>query len=156
MATSVVQLRSGDARDVGAVDAIMAAAFDPRYGEAWTRNQCVGVMAMPGVAVTLALVDDRPAGFAMTRTVLDETELLLLAVDPARRRRGIGASLLRAVRADCALAGVRALHLEVRDGNPAVALYTGQGFTKVGERRGYYKGPGGRDFDAHTYMMKIG
>ena len=53
----------------------MTAAFDPRYGEAWTRNQCLGVLAMPGVRLTLALVDDRPAGFAMVRSVMDEAEL---------------------------------------------------------------------------------
>ena len=82
MANRQILLRTGDARDVAIVDALMAAAFDPRYGEAWTRNQCLGVLAMPGVRLTLASIDDRPAGFAMVRSVADEAELLLLAVDP--------------------------------------------------------------------------
>jgi len=97
MATRQVTLRTGDARDVALVDALMNAAFDPRYGEAWTRSQCLGVMAMPGVRLTLAFVDDEAAGFAMVRSVADEAELLLLAVDPAFRRRGVAGALLRAV-----------------------------------------------------------
>ena len=97
MATHAVTLRNADARDIGVVDRLMADAFDPRYGEAWTRNQCLGVLAMPGVRLTLAEVDDEPAGFALVRRVLDEEELLLLAVARDHRRQGVGRALLRAV-----------------------------------------------------------
>ncbi len=155
MATRQILLRTGDARDIAAVDAVMQAAFEPRYGEAWTRNQCLGVLAMPGVRLTLALVDDQPAGFAMVRGVADEAELLLLAVDSAQRRRGVATALLRAVIAEAQASGVVDLHLEVRAGNDAVRLYTAQGFAKVGERRGYYRGRTGQIFDAHTYRRTI-
>lgn len=155
MATRQILLRTGDARDVAIVDSLMTAAFDPQYGEAWTRNQCMGVLAMPGVRLTLASIDDRPAGFAMVRSVADEAELLLLAVDPACRRRGIASALLRAVIAEAQATGVTDLHLEVRAGNAAVKLYTAQGFAKVGERRGYYRGKTGQVFDAHTYRRAV-
>jgi len=155
MATRQILLRAGDARDVALVDTLMIAAFDPRYGEAWTRNQCLGVIAMPGVRLTLAFVDDAPAGFAMVRSVADEAEVLLLAVDPAYRRRGVATALLRGVIADAGVAGVTDLHLEVRAGNDAVALYVAQGFAKVGERRGYYRGKTGQSFDAHTYRRGV-
>ena len=155
MATRTVQLRAADARDIDAVDRVMATAFDPRYGEAWNRNQTLGVLAMPGIRLTLAIVDDAPAGFALVRAILDEAELLLIAVDPARRRTGLGGALLRAIEADCATRGVRKLHLEVRAGNAAVKLYTGHGFAKVGERRGYYRGNAGQSFDAHTYAKAL-
>ena len=155
MATRQVLLRTGDARDAAIVDTLMVAAFDPRYGEAWTRNQCMGVLAMPGVRLTLAFVDDRAAGFAMVRSVADEAELLLLAVDPACRRRGIATALLRAVIAEAQAGGIVDLHLEVRAGNEAMKLYVAQGFAKVGERRGYYRGRTGQIFDAHTYRRAI-
>jgi ribosomal-protein-alanine N-acetyltransferase len=155
MATRTLQLRGADARDIDAVDHVMAATFDPRFGEAWTRNQTLGVLAMPGIRLTLALVDDAPAGFALVRAILDEAELLLLAVDGARRRTGIGGALLRAVEADCTTRGVRKIHLEVRSGNEAVRLYTGHGFAKVGERRGYYRGSAGKLYDAHTYAKAL-
>ncbi|WP_174291468.1 GNAT family N-acetyltransferase [Sphingomonas bacterium] len=156
MATRSVTLRRGDARDIEMVATLTEAAFDPRYGEAWTRGQSLGVLAMPGVRLTLALVDDAPAGFAMVRMVVDEAELLLLAVDPVARRRGVGTALLRAVIGECAAAGIGDLHLEVRAGNDAVALYRGHGFAKVGERRGYYRGKTGQVHDAHTYRRTIG
>jgi [ribosomal protein S18]-alanine N-acetyltransferase len=90
MATQQLTLRTGHPRDITAVDALMAAAFDPRYGEAWSHGQVLGILAMPGVRLTLAYADDEPAGFSLVRTVLDEAELLLLAVAPTHRRRGVG------------------------------------------------------------------
>jgi len=91
----------------------------------------------------------------MTRIVADEAELLLLAVVPAHQRHGIGGALLREVIAECERAGVTKLHLEVRAGNPALALYDRAGFAKVGERRAYYRGRGGEAFDAHTYSRAL-
>jgi len=155
MATRTILLRGGDARDVAVVDALMQGAFDPRFGEAWTRSQCLGVMAMPGVRLTLAMVDDEPAGFAMTRSVADEAELLLLGVSAAFRRRGVGTALLRSVEADCIADGIATLHLEVRASNDAVRLYTRHGFAKVGERRAYYRSKTGQAHDAHTYSRKL-
>lgn len=155
MATAAVALRAADARDIDAVDAVMAHAFDPAYGEAWTRNQCLGVLALAGVGLILAELDDEPAGFAMTRRIADESELLLLAVAPPFRRRGVGATLLRAAVAEARGGGCVKLHLEVRAGNPAARLYTGHGFGKVGERRGYYKGAGGALYDAHSYSLQL-
>lgn len=155
MATRSITIRTGDARDIVTVDALMTAAFDPKFGEAWTRNQCLGVLAMPGVTLTIALIDETPAGFAMVRSVADEAELLLLGVAPSYRRRGVGGALLRAVTADCGARGVADFHLEVRAGNEAVSLYTAHGFTKVGERRDYYRGNAGRTYDAHTYRKPL-
>lgn len=155
MATRTIMLRSGDARDIALVDALMAAAFEPRFGEAWTRNQSLGVMAMPGVRLTLASMDDEPAGFALVRSVADEAELLLLAVDPKYRRRGVATALLRGIVDDGRAGGVADLHLEVRAGNDAVRLYTAHGFAKVGERRGYYRGKTGQVYDAHTYRRAL-
>ncbi len=155
MSTRSLVMRPGDARDVAVVDALMAGAFDPRYGEAWTRSQCLGVLAMPGVRLLIAYDADEPAGFALSRAIMDEAELLLLAVSPDHRRRGVGGALLRAAIGDCHDAGARKLHLEVRGGNPAAQLYEGAGFAKVGERRGYYRGRDGRQYDAHTYSRAI-
>ena len=155
MATRTIMLRGGDARDIALVDILMAAAFDSRFGEAWTRNQALGVMAMPGVRLTLALLDDEPAGFALVRSVADEAELLLLAVDPAHRRRGVATALLRGIVDEGRAGGIADLHLEVRAGNDAVRLYAAHGFTKVGERRGYYRGKTGQVYDAHTYRRAL-
>ena len=155
MATRTLFLRAGSPRDIDGVEAVMAHAFDPRFGEAWTRGQCLGVLAMPGVRLTLATLDDEPAGFALVRTVLDEAELLLLAVTPAQRRRGVATALLRTAIADARAEGATRLHLEVRAGNDAVRLYLAHGFDRVGIRRGYYRGRTGQSHDAHTYSLPL-
>jgi [ribosomal protein S18]-alanine N-acetyltransferase len=155
VSSAALLLRAGSAADIAAVDAIMAAAFDPRYGEAWTRNQCLGVLAMPNVHLILAELDERAVGFAMTRAVLDEAELLLLAVIPGARRRGVGSALLRRTLAEVCAATVTRLHLEVRRDNPAVDLYRSAGFEQVGERRGYYRGPEGEVRDALSFSRVV-
>lgn len=156
MASIGISLRPGDARDAGVVEQVMAAAFDPQWGEAWTRSQLLGVMALPGIKLLIAEAGEEPAGFALTRSVLDEAELLLLGVAPGHRRHGIGSQLVEAVVADCAAHNVETLHLEVRSNNPAILFYSTHGFAKCGERRNYYKGADGRHHDAHTYSRPIG
>ncbi|HEU4959491.1 MAG TPA: ribosomal protein S18-alanine N-acetyltransferase [Sphingomonas sp.] len=141
--------------DLGAVDRIMREAFDPRFGEAWTPSQVAGVLAMPGVWLTIAELDGAPAGFAVTRAIADEAELLLLAVRPAVRRRGVGRALLKSATAEARSRGVAHMHLEVRAGNDAIVLYRSAGFVKVGERRDYYRGRNGKLFDALTFRTTL-
>ncbi len=150
-----VTLTGGSVGDLGTVDTLMKAAFDPKYGEAWTQGQCLGVMALPGVWLTLAHVDDRPAGFALSRAIAGEAELLLLATQPKLRRQGVGAALLRAVIEGARDRHAGRIHLEVRAGNPATALYGHHGFAQVGERRAYYKGGDGKRRDAQTWARDI-
>ena len=150
-----VDLRQGSVGDLAVVDRIMQAAFDPRYGEAWTHNQCLGLLAMPGVWLTLAALRGEPAAFALSRVVADEAELLLLATLPALRRRGVAAALLRSVVGDAHDRGASKLHLEVREGNDAIKLYRAAGFSKVGERRHYYRGTDGQAHHALTYSRHL-
>lgn len=152
---NLTELREGGGGDLAAVNSIMQEAFDARYGEAWTNSQCMGMLSLPGVWLTIAAVGGVDAGFALARATGDEAELLLLATRPQQRGRGVGGALLRAVVAEAAARGVVNLHLEVRSGNDAVRLYRREGFDKVGERRGYYRGKGGQLFDAQTFARKI-
>lgn len=152
----LIDIRQGSTGDLAQVDAIMQRAFDPRYGEAWTRAQCLGIMAMPGVWLTLASVDGAATGFALAHAHQDEAELLLLATAPERRRLGVGRALLHGVINDARIRGVKTLFLEVRANNEAVELYLRSGFTKAGERRGYYRGKNGEQFDAYTFCHAIG
>jgi ribosomal-protein-alanine N-acetyltransferase len=148
-----VRLRSGVVGDLDEVMRIMAAAFRPGFGEAWTRSQCAGILPMHGVSLTIAESSDVPVGFSLVRAVTDEAELLLLAVDPAEQRRGIGQALLDEFIATALVGGAHRLHLEVRDGNPAINLYRASGFSAAGRRRNYYHGPDGEAHDAVTLLL---
>ena len=148
--TEAVQLSEGGLADLAAVMAVMEDSFDPSFGEAWTSSQCAGLLPLPGVWLTLAWVGSEVAGFALSRAVAGEAELLLLAVRRRDQRHGVGKILLEefmnAARIRCATR----FHLEVREGNHAVKLYKRAGFSLVGRRRDYYSGAGNRRHDALT------
>ncbi len=90
-----------------------------------------------------------PHGFALIRTVADETELLTIAVDRDHRRRGIAATLLAQCRARARERGAVTLFLEVAATNrAAIALYEKSGFARRGRRPAYYTCPDGTRSDA--------
>lgn len=149
MAEDVV-IAEGGLADLEAVMRVMEDSFDPAYGEAWTSAQCAGLMPMPGVWLTLARRGEEVVGFALARIVLNEAELLLLAVRQDGQGQGIGRMLLDRFILVAANRGADRLHLEVRDGNPAMKLYAKSGFCEVGRRKSYYTGRDGQIYDALT------
>lgn len=152
----LVQLDRGGASDLDSVMAIMTSAFDPRYGEAWSRSQCAGILPLTGVALTIAREPGgEPLGFALARTVADESELLLLAVAQGAQGRGIGSMLLERFVEDGRNGGLGRLHLEVRDGSRAVEFYRRHGFAPVGRRFDYYRGSSRMRYDAITMAMEL-
>lgn len=133
---------------------IMHAAFQPRYGEAWTVEQCIGLLAMPGVGLAIARWRE-PLGFALWRAIAGECELMMLGVVPGAQRRGVGRRMLEFVTEHARNSGATAIFLEVRAGNPAAQLYLSAGFEKVGVRPRYYRGNSGEVFDAVTYRRLL-
>lgn len=146
--SAALELSNGGLAELPGVMTVMETAFEPQFGEAWTASQCAGLLPMPGVWLTVARDGGIIVGFSLARLVVDEAELLLLAVSPGARRRGVGRALLDHFLAAAPGRGAGRLHLEVRDGNHAVNLYHASGFTVVGRRRGYYSGRDGKSYDA--------
>jgi len=78
--------------------------------------------------------------FLLGRVVLDEAELLTIAVAPAARRRGAGKGLVLEFEESARLRGAATSFLEVAaDNMAAIALYTGCGYSESGRRTGYYR-----------------
>lgn len=151
-AIEIEELGSGG---LGEVMAIMTEAFDPGYGEAWTEAQTLTMLAMPGAWLSLARIDGRPAGFALSRIIVDEAELLLLAVASHSRRHGVGMALIERTRDITRLRNGTRLLLEVRHNNPAIDLYKKAGFALIGRRPGYYRGIDGGIHDALTLSCSV-
>jgi ribosomal-protein-alanine N-acetyltransferase len=145
-----LSVAEGGILELDAVMTVMEDSFDPAFGEGWTAAQCAGLLPLPGVWLSIAREGDRVIGFALGRVVLNEAELLLLAVRREGQRRGIGRLLLDRFSLVAASRGADKLHLEVRDGNPAAHLYRRAGFTELGRRRNYYTGRDGQIYDALT------
>ena len=153
--TGAITIAQGDILDLDAVMRVMDDSFDPCFGEAWTASQCAGLLPMPGVRLALARDGDGVVGFALSRVVAREAELLLLAVKRDVQRRGIGELLLNHFIEFSASKGAAKLHLEVRSGNPAVKLYNSFGFAELGRRKHYYKGRDGQLHDALTLGRSV-
>lgn len=154
-----------DADDVDLIMGVMRIAFDPEYGEAWTRRQVEDALLLGTCHYLLAGADgDIPvaasaariaAGFVLFRRICDEEELLLFAVAPRFRGRGIGTRLLSRFAADARARGSTRLLLEMRRGNPAESLYLRHGFRPVGQRANYYRTASGSSLDAITFAVAI-
>jgi ribosomal-protein-alanine N-acetyltransferase len=72
--------------------------------------------------------------------VLDELHITLVAVDPARRRQGLGRRVLLELMAEGRRLGAERATLEVSAGNTAAqVLYERCGFRTAGRRRRYYR-----------------
>ncbi|MEO7041129.1 MAG: ribosomal protein S18-alanine N-acetyltransferase [Gemmatimonadaceae bacterium] len=134
-----VIIRDARASDLPAVVAIERVSFsDP-----WT----VGMFTthLPPRVGAQFLVAERSGdtvGFALSQTVMDESELLNIAVDPATRKTGVGAELLDAMMVRCTKAGAASMWLEVRASNSSARrLYETRGFVSAGLRKRYYQSP---------------
>lgn len=113
-----------------------AAAFE----SGWGVSEFGALLAVPGAATWLALVQEEPAAFLLTRRAADEAEIITIATRPGAQRRGIARQLLTRALSELACQGVRHVFLEVAASNVAgLALYRGMGFAEVGRRKGYYK-----------------
>jgi [ribosomal protein S18]-alanine N-acetyltransferase len=81
-------------------------------------------------------------GLVVFRIAGDEAEILNLAVDLSRRRRGTGSQLMQDAIQACQAAGVTRIFLEVRNSNEcARKFYMRMGFSEAGRRRQYYREP---------------
>jgi len=152
-----LRIENGTSEDIDAVMEIMDSAFGRYFGEAWSRSQLAGILPMGGVSLKIAREPDNGGtiGFSLFRTVADESELLLIAVLPGCHRRGVGRQLLYNFLNQARNDGIVRVHLEVRDGNPAVGMYRTAGFSPVGKRRNYYHAPDGKRFDAITLAYQL-
>jgi ribosomal-protein-alanine N-acetyltransferase len=123
---------------------VLAALHAEAFHAPWDAAAFDSLLDQAGVFAIRA-----PDGFILCRVVLDEAEILTLAVRPAARRAGLGARLTQAAADFAARAGAERLFLEVaEDNDPARALYARQGFEQTGRRRNYYENSDGSRVDA--------
>ena len=90
----------------------------------------------------VAVEGETVAGYIGSQTVLEETDMMNVAVHPDFRRQGIAEALVNGLVEHLKAMGSRCLTLEVRASNaPAIALYEKLGFTEIGRRKNYYRNP---------------
>jgi ribosomal-protein-alanine N-acetyltransferase len=128
------------------------------FAHPWPAAEFESLLAAANVAADGALARGASlVGFALSRHAAGEAEVLSIAVAKSERGKGLGRGLMNAHLARLAAAGVTSVFLEVEPGNAsAVALYRRLGFETVGERKAYYRKPGGDAAPALTLRCDLG
>ena len=89
-----------------------------------------------------AMEGEQVAGYIGSQTVMDESDMMNVAVHPDFRRKGIAEALVNALEEALKSKGSRCRSLEVRASNvPAITLYGKLGFSEIGRRKNYYRNP---------------
>ena len=130
--TATVQLLSAD--DVDAVVEIERLS----NSHPWTERNFHDALSS-GYLCLIARDHGAVCGFAVARRLVDEADLLLIAVAPMVRRQGVALLLWIELAERLKASGARTVHLEVRESNiSAQAFYRSRGFTQSGVRPRYY------------------
>ena len=120
---------------VSAVAELERQNFSEPWPEIAVRSELTNKLALWLVAVE----DDTVVGYVGSQTVLQEADMMNIAVADTHRRRGIARMLVEELIRQL---DAYQLTLEVRASNaPAIALYEKLGFTQVGLRKNYYHKP---------------
>ena len=113
------------------------------YGLGWSWTPARVQKAIQDKSTNVAVVRERGLvlAFGIMRYGEQKAHLTLLAVQPAERKRGLGALLLSWLEKSAVVAGIERAQLEARVDNPvAIAFYRDQGYEQAGTVHGYYRG----------------
>jgi [ribosomal protein S18]-alanine N-acetyltransferase len=143
-------LRSALAGDAEAMAALEPAAFP----HPWSRAQLASELAgTPSLGLVAHDASGALAGYVLFRRILDEAELLRLAVRRQHQRLGLATTLVSRGLAELRSGGCAVAFLEVRaDNDAAIRFYERTGWEAAGRRSRYY--PDGTD--ALLYRRALG
>ena len=112
------------------------------FSDPWSEKSIASELENPLSLWLVAEENDQVFGYVGSQTVLDESDMMNIAVDPRFRRQGIARALIETLIAELSKMGSRCLRLEVRVSNEnARALYARMGFQQLGLRKNYYHNP---------------
>ena len=135
-----VKLRPSSADDIGAVAEIEKACF----GDPWSAREFESVLQAGHTIFLVAEIEGtcEIAGYVVAMSVLDEGEILNVAVAPELTGKGLGGTLLDAALTELRRREAVSVFLEVRTSNEAArSLYASRGFIEVSRRKSYYRSP---------------
>lgn len=134
-----LKIRKMTAVDIGAVWAIEVKVFT----DAWSKESFDASLKNEN-AVMLVAIDDTEqiVGYCCLYSVLDEGEIVNVAVHPQTQRQGVGEKLMQSLLNEARIRGTAHFYLEVRESNIAAQqLYKKYGFGIIGIRKNFYEKP---------------
>ncbi|MGY3747995.1 ribosomal protein S18-alanine N-acetyltransferase [Vagococcus salmoninarum] len=115
-------------------------AYD--YGSPWTKAQFLADLQNERSFYFLTETPKGLLGYVIFHQVLDEAEIINIAVDPSVKGQKVAMELFEKALATMASQGVKSFFLEVRRTNQAaIGLYRKAGFQEIGIRKNYYHNP---------------
>ena len=112
------------------------------FSDPWSERSIASELDNKLAFWLVAAEGEQVAGYIGSQTVLDETDMMNVAVHPDFRRQGIAEALVNELVENLKKMGSHCLTLEVRASNaPAISLYEKLGFHEIGRRRNYYRNP---------------
>lgn len=112
------------------------------FSDPWSERSVAAELENPLSLWLVALLGRTVVGYVGSQSVMEQADMMNIAVNPDYRRQGIAESLIERLVAELKDKQVSSLTLEVRASNaPAIALYRKLGFIQVGKRSNYYRNP---------------
>ena len=140
MRTAHHDVRLAGARDARPIARLSRDCIEQGLGWRWTEARVRFCMRHPAINVAVAREGDALAGFGIMEYGDEEAHLLLFAVHPRHRRKGVGAALVRWLETTALVAGIGLVRLEARVDNPAArGFYRALGYTEVGVISAFYR-----------------
>ncbi len=141
MSTRDVSLRIALPGDAARIALMSRDLIEGGLGWSWTQTRVSKGIANPDTLSIVLRDDDSVIGFAMMYFGDEHAHLNLLAVQPTFQRTGLGTRMIRWLEESARVAGVRAVHLEVRARNQhARRFYRRLGFLEMALLPKYYRG----------------
>ncbi|MCP5322631.1 MAG: ribosomal protein S18-alanine N-acetyltransferase [Candidatus Paracaedibacteraceae bacterium] len=114
------------------------------------------IFQTPSHALYGVFIQNNLTGFIAVSIMIDESEILNLAVHPDHQQKGIGKALLTHTIQVLKNQQIKKIFLEVDITNiPAQRLYQHTGFQIMGYRKAYYPQPDGTFHDAAVMQLKL-
>lgn len=127
--------------DAGAIAQLSRDAIEHGLSWRWTARRVARSIRDSETNVVIARGGSQFLGFAILKYEDDDSHLLLMAVAPTHRRKGVASAMLSWLETTVQAGGWATIELEVRSRNEeAIAFYRHHGFDEAGLYPGYYEG----------------
>ena len=112
------------------------------FSEPWSLSAIEKEMINPVASYFVVEREGEVIGFGGMWHVLDEGEIINIAVQKPYQGQGVGKLILNQLLSEARKKELGVMHLEVREGNEAAKmLYLKAGFTCIATRKAYYHNP---------------
>jgi ribosomal-protein-alanine N-acetyltransferase len=141
MGDAVIELRLAGSNDARPIAVMSRDLIETGLGWSYPPQRITGLLRDRDTVCLVARHNGTLAGFGIMSFGDEHAHLVLLAVRPALRQRGVGRRVVEWLVESALTAGLVSVHVEMRAQNTAAhAFYSALGFSETLRLAGYYRG----------------